>query len=268
MRGNDHLSADDIRELEDYFAFLRSQYGIPEGAWCSRSVLQHPPSLRPQEMPVRRTTMRPDVINRLRDIVPQRPLGYHEALRLAEEQAQLLLELTETTTRRAGADYHRLPRIEVRRMAPFPTSGASHWSKGKWRVAINATEPATRQRFSLAHEFKHIVDHRDVETDLFGLPCSGAGPDDRAHLRLLRRLPADARPGSMAALLPTGHATRWIWPRSSASVRRPWECASTRSGLPDRVPGVVLPRHGWTLRRLAGAASRTDDRLASSSENQ
>jgi hypothetical protein len=32
LRGNDHLSADDIRELEDYFSFLRSHYGIPEGA--------------------------------------------------------------------------------------------------------------------------------------------------------------------------------------------------------------------------------------------
>ena len=32
FRGNDHLSADDIRELEHYFAFLRSQYGIPEDA--------------------------------------------------------------------------------------------------------------------------------------------------------------------------------------------------------------------------------------------
>jgi hypothetical protein len=32
LRGNDYLSADDVRELEDYFSFLRSQYGIPEGA--------------------------------------------------------------------------------------------------------------------------------------------------------------------------------------------------------------------------------------------
>ena len=32
LRGNDHLSADDIRELEEYFAFLRCHYGIPEGA--------------------------------------------------------------------------------------------------------------------------------------------------------------------------------------------------------------------------------------------
>jgi len=68
--------------------------------------------------------MRPEVITRLRDIVPQRPLGYHEALRLAEEQAQLLLELTDTThpavPERIIAG---LPRIEVRRMAPFPPQG-------------------------------------------------------------------------------------------------------------------------------------------------
>jgi len=109
-------------------------------------------------------TMRPDVINRLRDLMPQRPLGYHEALRLAEQQAWLLLELTETIHPAVPERIiTALPRIEVRRLAPFPTSGASHWSEGKWRVAINATEPATRQRFSLAHEFKHIVDHRDVD---------------------------------------------------------------------------------------------------------
>jgi predicted transcriptional regulator len=108
--------------------------------------------------------MQPDVLARLRAVMPRRPLGYHEALRLAEEQAWLLLELTETMHPAVPEQViSRFPRIEVRRLAPFPTSGASHWSKGKWRVAINATEPATRQRFSLAHEFKHIVDHRDVD---------------------------------------------------------------------------------------------------------
>jgi hypothetical protein len=32
LRQNDRLSADDIRELESYFEFLRQQYGIPTGA--------------------------------------------------------------------------------------------------------------------------------------------------------------------------------------------------------------------------------------------
>ncbi len=109
--------------------------------------------------------MQSDVMAKLRAMVPSRPLGFHEALRLAEEQAWRLLELTETMHPAVPEQViSGLPRIEVRRLAPFPTSGASHWSKGKWRVAINATEPTTRQRFSLAHEFKHIVDHRDVDT--------------------------------------------------------------------------------------------------------
>jgi hypothetical protein len=31
-RGNDRLSAEDIRQLESYLDFLRHHYGIPEGA--------------------------------------------------------------------------------------------------------------------------------------------------------------------------------------------------------------------------------------------
>lgn len=116
--------------------------------------------------------MRPDAISALRALMPDRPLGFHEALRLAEEQASLLLELTETTHPAVPERViTELPRIEVRRLAPFPTSGASHWSKGKWRVAINANEPATRQRFSLAHELKHIVDHRDASLLYAALPA-------------------------------------------------------------------------------------------------
>ena len=42
LRGNDHLSADDIHELEDYFSFLRSQYGIPEGASVFPKRVQAP----------------------------------------------------------------------------------------------------------------------------------------------------------------------------------------------------------------------------------
>jgi Zn-dependent peptidase ImmA (M78 family) len=126
--------------------------------------------------------MKPDVLRELRDLMPRRALGFHEALRLAEQQAGRLLELR-------GIDcpavpdsiITNLPKIEVRKMAPFPTSGASHWSQGKWRVAINATEPATRQRFSLAHEFKHIIDHRDSDVLYGALP-------DRERAQMIERI--------------------------------------------------------------------------------
>jgi Zn-dependent peptidase ImmA (M78 family) len=97
----------------------------------------------------------------LRDIVPLRPLLRHEHFRLAELQAQRFLKL-------AGIDEPAvpmriitdIPKIRVSVMRPFPSSGASHWRDGLWMVILNGREPETRRRFSLAHEFKHILDDR------------------------------------------------------------------------------------------------------------
>jgi Zn-dependent peptidase ImmA (M78 family) len=40
-------------------------------------------------------------------------------------------------------------------------SGCSDWDSRKraWVIAINPEEPLTRQRFTVLHEFKHIIDH-------------------------------------------------------------------------------------------------------------
>lgn len=109
--------------------------------------------------------MNPGVIARLRDFVPIRPLTRNEALRIAELQATRFLEFVGVT---AGPVPEKviaeLPRIQVERVSPFPVSGATHWSNGRWLVLLNGAEPSTRQRFSLAHEFKHILDHRFIET--------------------------------------------------------------------------------------------------------
>jgi Zn-dependent peptidase ImmA (M78 family) len=100
-------------------------------------------------------------ITSLRDIVPLRPLRYLEAIRLAEFQAQRFLAMNDITAPSVPERIIRdLPKLHVARLSPFPVSGASHWSNGRWLVAINGSEPTTRQRFSLAHEFKHIIDHR------------------------------------------------------------------------------------------------------------
>jgi Zn-dependent peptidase ImmA (M78 family) len=52
-----------------------------------------------------------------------------------------------------------LPRIEVMRTSPFPASGATQWTRGRWLIVLNSSEAYVRQRFSLAHELKHIIDH-------------------------------------------------------------------------------------------------------------
>jgi predicted transcriptional regulator len=108
--------------------------------------------------------MTPGAVARLRDLVPIRPLTREEALRIAELQANRLLELAGLTagpvSEQVIAD---LPRIEVLRQSPWPTSGATQWVAGRWAIVLNGEESATRQRFSLAHEFKHVLDHRFVD---------------------------------------------------------------------------------------------------------
>jgi hypothetical protein len=111
------------------------------------------------------------VIASLRDIVPIRPLRRTEAMSVAERQALRFLDLVGVheppVPERAIGE---LPRIEVRRATPFPVSGAADWSSGRWLIVLNGGEPIGRQRFSLAHEFKHVVDHRIVDIIYGGIP--------------------------------------------------------------------------------------------------
>jgi predicted transcriptional regulator len=190
--------------------------------------------------------MQPDVIARLRDVMPARPLGFHEALRLAEQQAWLLLELTETTLPAVPERIiTALPKMEVRRMAPFPSSGASHWSRGKWRVAINATEPITRQRFSLAHEFKHILDHRDLDLLYAAFP-------ERERDQMIERV-CDYFAGCL--LMPRA----WVVATHASGTRHPMDLAQvfgvsptamgvrlSQIGLARPVPRCGSIRHDWT----------------------
>lgn len=111
------------------------------------------------------------VVATLRDSVPLRPLLRTETLRIAELQAQKFLALAGITAppvpQTIIAD---LPRLQVAVMRPFPVSGATHWKSGKWLIVLNGAEPDTRQRFSLAHEFKHILDDRFVHIIYRHLP--------------------------------------------------------------------------------------------------
>lgn len=104
--------------------------------------------------------MTKSTLTQLREIVPQRGLTYGESLRIAELQAAKLLALSKVTMPPVAEEVVAdLPRLQVRRASPFPASGASHWAKGKWQIVVNGSEAAVRQRFTMAHEFKHVIDH-------------------------------------------------------------------------------------------------------------
>jgi len=111
------------------------------------------------------------IVTTLRDVVPNRPLTRAEALRIAELQAQKFLQLVDAREPPVPEQIiTRLPRLQVARLRPFPASGASHWKNGAWMIVLNGREPETRQRFSLAHEFKHILDHRFIDIIYSGVP--------------------------------------------------------------------------------------------------
>lgn len=98
-------------------------------------------------------------LSALRALIPQRQCQFHEALRVAESQAARLLQLMGVDGAPVPSEIvSELPRIEVE-YRPIPMSGLSYWNGHDWIIGLNRAEPRTRQRFTLLHEYKHIVDH-------------------------------------------------------------------------------------------------------------
>lgn len=128
----------------------------------------------------RRRTQEASVVARLRRLVPQRPLSFSEAQQIAERQATSLLQLTGVDDAPVSEELIiGLPRIDVQYRAGLPGSGMTTWERGAWRIGINADEPRNRQRFTLAHELKHVLD-ASHEAAIYGrLP---AGPARQRHI--------------------------------------------------------------------------------------
>lgn len=107
------------------------------------------------------TNAAPSVLGRLRAVIPRRSnLTYDEALRIAELQASKVSELLGISPQELS-EHHlmRLPRILVTYESDLPVSGMSHWNGQTWVITLSSNDSLTRQRFTLLHEFKHIIDH-------------------------------------------------------------------------------------------------------------
>lgn len=112
------------------------------------------------------------VVAQLRDLTPIRPLTKNEALSIAERQSLRFLDLLGISEGPVPESaISELPRFFVTRTSPFPVSGATHWVSGRWVVILNGGEPVVRQRFSLAHELKHVIDHPFIDTTCQGVPA-------------------------------------------------------------------------------------------------
>ena len=95
----------------------------------------------------------------LRALAPRRPLDPTEARRITENQAAALLAAMGVTEPAVPESIVTdLPFVKVRRWKGLPTSAMLVKLQRGWEAVLRAEESHFRQRFSLLHEFKHILD--------------------------------------------------------------------------------------------------------------
>ncbi len=100
----------------------------------------------------------PNPLVSLRTLRPPRLLSTREERQLAERQATKLLRLMHADLPPYGLDLlDSVPRLRIAYETGMPVSGSTHWTGSTWVILINADEPITRQRFTVFHEFHHVV---------------------------------------------------------------------------------------------------------------
>lgn len=127
-------------------------------------------------------------MRKLRGIMPARPVSLTEARMLAERQATELLKLLGVSHVPVPvARLNELPRVEIQ-VEPQDEmqnkSGFSHrWENGRWLIVVNRNDVRGRRRFTLAHEFKHVLDHSIANVAYVHL---GQGDAKRQHRQIER----------------------------------------------------------------------------------
>jgi Zn-dependent peptidase ImmA (M78 family) len=120
------------------------------------------------------------LLGRLRELVPRRGLSPAEARQVAERQAAILL--TSASIETPGVPdtlITDLPFVTVTHRPGFPTSGMATQTDSGWVIVLRAEEAKVRQRFSMIHEFKHVLDDPFIE---WMYPTKqGQSPEDRAE---------------------------------------------------------------------------------------
>lgn len=114
------------------------------------------------------------VLKNLRRMMPRRDLSLVEGRVVAEKQALRFLHLTSCDSPAdIIAAIAGLPRLQLDASAELTSSGLSAWNGSAWQILTNATDAATRQRFTVGHELKHILDHRFHRHQHAYLPSGG-----------------------------------------------------------------------------------------------
>ena len=99
-------------------------------------------------------------LGELRSLCPRHALAPYEVRGVAERQAQRLIRrwgLSEPPV--PDEAITEFPYVRVRFVRARTFAATARWKSGRWTILVNRNATAGRQRFSLAHEFKHVLDH-------------------------------------------------------------------------------------------------------------
>ncbi len=100
------------------------------------------------------------VLRELRAMRPPRRLSRYEARRVAENQAAKLLRLRGVAEGPVPEEaMSHLGHVEVGRLEGMRASGFTKWHGGRWHIVVNADHALVRQRFTVAHELWHVLEH-------------------------------------------------------------------------------------------------------------
>jgi hypothetical protein len=110
-----------------------------------------------------------DLVLTLRRPMPMRAVTYYEALNIAKLQARKACHLLDMTAPHAdlswilalpGVRVEALPLHEIREIAGADASGLTKRLRGGgYFIGVNKNASHTHRRFTLAHEFKHLLDY-------------------------------------------------------------------------------------------------------------
>ena len=205
------------------------------------------------------------VLASLRKLIPNRQAQFTESLRIAEQQAAKLLRLTGLDDAATPNEViTELPRILVF-YRDIPTSGLSYWDGHDWVITINRFEPRTRQRFTLFHEYKHIIDHGRAHLLYRTDEQAEQAADYFAGCALMPRTALKSAWGQLLQR-PDVLARRFNVSARAVTVRLAQTGLTDRAVRcepPSRAPHAPKPHHGyarqqsaaWTPLLKAGAAS-------------
>lgn len=123
------------------------------------------------------------LISHWRSLIPNRPLTYGQHLSYAREQAHHLRAFADTDNPAVSLGWLLNQRAIPVHLVPSYTLNANsglttdHYG-GKLQVFINETEPPLRRRYTLLHEWKHVLDFYDSDTLYRNL---GTGDEEKQY---------------------------------------------------------------------------------------